>query len=74
MRAVRKYELFPMLCSAYKTEVELEEAINRSHAYISTRLNGKGEFTQREKKLTLEHLRIPIEEMKDYFPDDCTIT
>jgi len=69
MRDCRKMELFPKLCRAFESEDELGEAINKCRTYISQRLNGKAEFTFRDKKLALAYIHEPIEQMSRYFPE-----
>lgn len=66
-----KYFCYPMLRRSYGTLEELGRVINRGTAAMQKRMNGKIEFTNREKELILKDLgeEITAENKRKYFSD-----
>lgn len=52
----RKYSGCPALRREFKNIAEISEVINRGPNYIIDRLNGKKQFTDREKRMLLIYL------------------
>lgn len=46
-----KKHRFPELRRAFDSLDQMAQAINRSKSYVNNRLNGRGEFTENDKKL-----------------------
>lgn len=53
----------------FKNVAEISEVINRGPNYILDRLNGKRDFTEREKRILLRHLGADPEDQqtKDFY-------
>ena len=54
---------YPRIRRGFGSVRELSEVINRSESYCKKRLNGKEEFTQKEKNLIASYLHIDVEEV-----------
>ena len=65
----RIYSGHAALRRQFKTIAEISEVINRGHNYILDRLNGKKEFTSRDKLMLLSHLGEDPEDLTaiDYY-------
>lgn len=46
-----KKHRFPELRRSFDSLDQMAQAINRSKSYVNNRLNGRGEFTENDKKL-----------------------
>lgn len=64
-----KYNNFPKLRRAYGSAAEMADAILHSESYIHQRLNGRFEFTYKEKKRLLECIGKTEADIPEYFPD-----
>lgn len=54
---------YPLVRRSFGTIKELGEVINRSESYCKQRLNGKFEFTFRERKLIADYLEVEVKEI-----------
>lgn len=64
-----KYSTYPKLRRAYSSAEEMGETIFKSSQYIYQRMNGKREFTHREKVALLEHIGKTAEDIPEFFPE-----
>lgn len=59
-----QYKIYPVLLSEFQNGAEIGVVINRSVAYVNTRMTGQKDFTRNDKKMIASYLgRTDIEEI-----------
>lgn len=48
---------YPEIRREFKSVQELADLINRSQSYVKNRMNGRGEFSENEKRIIRMHIR-----------------
>ena len=56
MKIYKTFPAFPELHRHYKSYEDLGEVINRSKSYVNNRLNGRGAFSDREKRMIVSDM------------------
>ena len=66
MKIYKTFPTFPELHRHYASYEDLGAVINRSKSYVNNCLNGRREFTEREKKMIAADMQMEVE---DLFPE-----